>query len=655
MTDAGQREVTGQKNKKCHENGNVNEMKIVALCTSRIYDPQVHDYIEKLNQALESDEYTLMIFTINSDLYWDEKNITAETSVFDIIPYSSAEVIVIMDEKIKCHSVTQKIIDNAKEYDKPVIIVDGKYDGLPNISFDYGAGFENVMDHVFEMRQIRKPHIMAGIPGNPFSDERIDIFKRVIGKHGIEFNESMLSYGLFWANPAIEATEKMIAKGDIPDAMICANDIMAINVCDVLKKNGISVPEDCIVTGFDGYDEVFLTEPRITTAVCTTPELADATADMIRMVEGKGFHNDVKDVSVTPVLIPNESTGAPSFSGYDHSMLGRFNNKFYRHQDEVHIMHEVTTNMQMSRDPSELAAQLKKLIINDQDMVENVSFVLNRRLLDTDNYFFSDKEEKIDPAEYTVVYDPIISPELMELDIEKTMLKSENKRFMEKAEPGFPLIFNAIDYMNKTLGFICFAYDSYDITDYSRTANVSNTVGMGIGGYVNMKYQAHLAEKIDAMYKMDPLTGLYNRIGFNNAFETIRNDKSKFGQPVTVLMSDLDSLKYINDNFGHDEGDNAIATVAKAVLTACPKDSLCVRFGGDELFAVIVGEGDVKQIDGKIQEYLNAYNATSGKKYKVMSSLGSYTTVFDENFDIKDALRSADEQMYELKKERHKQ
>ena len=310
-----------------------NEMKIVALCTSRIYDPQVHDYIEKLNNSLAADDHTLMIFTINSDLYWDENNISAETSVFDIIPYSSAEVIVIMDEKIKCHSVAQKIIDNAEKNDKPVIIVDGKYDGLPSIRFDYGAGFENVLDHAFEMRQIKKPHIMAGIPGNPFSDERIDIFKKVIGKHGIAFDESMISYGLFWARPAIEATEKLIAGGDIPDAMICANDIMAINVCDVLKKNGISVPEDCIVTGFDGYEEVFLTEPRITTAVCTTPELADATADMIRMVEGKGFHNDVKDVSVTPVLIPNESTGAPSFSGYDHSMLGRFNNKIYRHRD----------------------------------------------------------------------------------------------------------------------------------------------------------------------------------------------------------------------------------------------------------------------------------------------------------------------------------
>ena len=86
------------------------DKKIVVLCTSRIYDPQVHDYIELINDDLRTDCHEMMIFTINSDLYWDESNISAETSVYNIIPYESADVLVIMDEKIKCHSVSQKII-----------------------------------------------------------------------------------------------------------------------------------------------------------------------------------------------------------------------------------------------------------------------------------------------------------------------------------------------------------------------------------------------------------------------------------------------------------------------------------------------------------------------------------------------------------------
>ena len=630
------------------------DQRIVALCTSRIYDPQVHDYIEKLNEALRPEGFVLLIFTINSDLYWDENNISAETSVFEIIPYQHVDAVVIMDEKIKCHSVAEKIIDHAKEYDKPVIIVDGEYGDLPNICFDYAAGFKQVVEHVFGMKQIKRPHIMAGIPDNPFSDERIEIFKQYVNTHGYVYDESMLSYGQFWAKPAIDATEKLIASGEIPDAIICANDIMAINVCDVLKKNGFSVPGDCLVSGFDGYEEVFMTEPKITTVSCTTPELAEATIEMIKRVTKGKLQPEDNCIRVVPTLLPNESTGAPAFSGFDSSMLGRFNNKFYRHQDEAHIMHEVTTKMQMSRDPVDMVSHLKKLIINDKNMVEDVSFVLNRRLLDVDNYFFDGKKEKIDPTEFTLVYDPKVAPWLSERHLNQTLLRSENERFRGKIWKGYPLIFNTIDFMDKTLGYICFAYTDYDITDYSRTANISNTIGMGVGGYVNMMYQKRLAERIDSMYKRDPLTGLYNRIGFNNAFEFVKNDKRKFGKPVTVLMSDLDGLKYINDNFGHAEGDNAIATAAEALRASCPEDSLCVRFGGDELFAVILGEYDVAEITDKIVKFLNDYNAESGKEYKVMSSLGSNTMVFNENFDIKDALRLADEQMYNIKKEHHK-
>lgn len=625
--------------------------KIVVLCTSRIYDPQVHDYIEKLNESLRLKGHMLLIFTISSDLYWDDNNISAETSVFDIVPYESASVIVIMDEKIKCHTVSLQIIDNAKKYDTPVIIVDGEYEGLPSLKFDYGAGFEQVVEHIFEMRDVKKPHIMAGIPDNPFSDERIEIFKKVIGRHGIEYKDSMLSYGYFWARPAIEATEKLVASGHIPDVIVCANDIMAINVCDVLLKHGYSIPGDCMVTGFDGYDEVFITTPKITTASCTTPELADATVEMIYKIE-RGEINDDKILAL-PTLMPNESTGAPSFSGYDHSMLARFNNKFYRHQDDVHLMHEVTTRMQMSSDPDEMVSHLKRLIINDQDIVEDVSFILNKRILNTDEYFFKDKKERIRPSDLSLVYNPKAAPWLIEREVEDTLLSPDNERFKEKSLKGYPLIFNTIDYMDKPLGYICFAYNGYDITDYSRTANISNTIGMGVGGFVNMTYQKHLTERIEAMYKMDSLTGLYNRIGFNNAFEAIKNDKEKYGQPVTVIMSDLDGLKYINDNFGHAEGDNAIATSARALKSCCPADSLCVRFGGDELFAVILGEQDTDKIISDIIRFLEDYNATSGKEYRVMGSIGANTAVFDENFNIEKALKKADEQMYELKKVHH--
>ena len=238
--------------------------------------------------------------------------------------------------------------------------------------------------------------------------------------------------------------------------------------------------------------------------------------------------------------------------------------------------------------------------------------------------------------------------------MKKNLMNFENERFVARLEKGYPLIFNSLDFMNSSMGYICYDYTDYDITKYSQTANITNTISIGVGGYINMRYQNRLTERIDNMYKMDPLTGLYNRVGFNNVYERIREKQDMFGQPVTVIMSDLDGLKYINDNFGHAEGDNAIATAAKALKDACPDKAICVRFGGDELFSVIIGECEIEEIIEKIEFLLDEYNQFSNKEYAVLASCGVNTSVFDEDFDIKDALKIADEQMYNIKKAHRK-
>ena len=80
---------------------------------------------------------------------------------------------------------------------------------------------------------------------------------------------------------------------------------------------------------------------------------------------------------------------------------------------------------------------------------------------------------------------------------------------------------------------------------------------------------------------------------------------------MVVIMADLDGLKYINDFFGHEDGDNAIAVCAKALKDSCPPEALCLRFGGDEMLAFICGECDPVAIVNSIADKLDAYNASS--------------------------------------------
>jgi diguanylate cyclase (GGDEF)-like protein len=182
--------------------------------------------------------------------------------------------------------------------------------------------------------------------------------------------------------------------------------------------------------------------------------------------------------------------------------------------------------------------------------------------------------------------------------------------------------------------------------------NITNSLSIGIGGYINLQYQLTLINKMDEMYRHDSLTGLYNRIGFQRRFKILCKKPEYRNLPVTVIMSDLDGLKYINDNFGHAEGDNAISTVARVLNASTPDDALCVRFGGDELFAVIFGVCNPDDIMERINDYLDIYNKTSNKPYKVSSSCGVLTSILNDNFSLTQALKEADEKMYTIKKER---
>ena len=629
----------------------INGKKLVALCTSRIYDPQIHGYIERLNKRLRADNYSLLVFAINSDIYWEEDRPAAEKYVFDLLPYDYLDAVIIMNEKIKSHKIAQKVINASLSHDIPVIIADGNYENVSCINFDYEKGFEQIARHVIETHGVRKPHMMAGQPDNEFSNRRIEVFKKVLSDNGITFNNSMLSYGYFWADPCVEATDELLKRDELPEAIICANDVMAITVSEMLIDAGYRIPEDIIVSGFDGYDEIYFTDPKIASVSCDIILLADSTADaVLESINDRGIHH--KDI--VPVLIPNESCGCPACNQHPKILKNWFRESFARHNDDNRVLKRLGAFMQTSSTIGEMVSHL------DCYKTDNILTAVDRRIFDEESNYFTNEDTDDNPSVFTVIFDSD-HPENFKKDTFKLgysrgkacgniLAPQLRDRILELMESGYPLIFNALDYMGKAFGFVCYYFRDYNISNYTNTMNATNTIGNGIGGYINLRYQRSILEKMDEMYLRDSLTGIYNRIGFRKTFDELIENGTYKDEPVTVIMSDMDGLKYINDNFGHIEGDSAIVTVANALSNSLPEESIPSRIGGDELFAVVFGKTDPNNIIEKINAFLELYNAASGKPYKVSTSCGYIQTTLSEDFDISQALKQADEIMYKEKK-----
>ena len=160
-----------------------------------------------------------------------------------------------------------------------------------------------------------------------------------------------------------------------------------------------------------------------------------------------------------------------------------------------------------------------------------------------------------------------------------------------------------------------------------------------------LKYQHFLQNRIERMYSLDALSGLYNRTAFLKMFEALeKNDKAEV---LTLVMCDLDNLKMINDTYGHAHGDIAIKTVANAFLSSfSPEECICCRYGGDEILALFTKEINDEYIEEKINNYIDEYNMNSNNPYKVSASIGICSS-HDKNFES--MLSFADELMYKKK------
>ena len=163
--------------------------RIVAVCTSRIHDPQTHYFLETLGRKINGQGDRLFIYTINSDFYWNEDTFFADAYLFEQIPYDQIDAIVIMDEKIKSKRVTNEIVRRSADNSVPVLVIDGEHENTASIHFDYKKGFENMVRHVIEYHKVHHPHFMAGFQGDAFSEERLEIFRKVIRENGIEFTD----------------------------------------------------------------------------------------------------------------------------------------------------------------------------------------------------------------------------------------------------------------------------------------------------------------------------------------------------------------------------------------------------------------------------------------------------------------------------------
>lgn len=158
------------------------------------------------------------------------------------------------------------------------------------------------------------------------------------------------------------------------------------------------------------------------------------------------------------------------------------------------------------------------------------------------------------------------------------------------------------------------------------------------------------AEFISKLAYIDGLTGLYNRTSYQEMLGHIENEKIDTG----IIAMDLNNLKYVNDNFGHTNGDNLIMSAAMLIESTFKNidNATCYRIGGDEFCVLIQNKHNLDSCKRGVKMLKQAYekhNKNAAKEFKLVIAMGMAT--YEEGDNLKDKIDLADSNMYENKRQ----
>ncbi len=587
--------------------------------------------------------------------------VKGELNIFELINFDLLDgVIVDSLSLIENNDVTiwnQLLQKLEKECKSPVVSLNLPMGGYFMAESTNDAIFDKIVAHVAEEHGVRDICFLTGFEDSAIAQERLDAFVAAMKKRDLPVRPEWLIYGDFWYNSGTHLAEKLVS-GEVPmpEAVICASDHMAIGLVNHLVKLGVRVPEDIIVTGFEATQEAALNSVSVTSYESNEAKTAADAVDILRGILEPEEKQQPLDVTTKQHIHAGMSCGCePDFI---HSTRAFKDSFYYIYRDNEQDNENIDIGQLMEGYVAEVFTESE----TPQECLHHI-YLNTFYMQPYSKYYLCLKEDWLNPEnvmlsgypdKMKIVVHTTPEPETGFYEDDQSIVfdtKLMLPQMLECVDEPSVYYFSPVHFRDKMLGYSVL---QRKLTEQKKV----NLVYRNWLRHVNTALEMiQMKNKLMLMSVSDEMTGAYNRRGMDIHVDRLLK-QAEPSDKLLVAVADMDGLKYVNDTFGHSEGDYGIKQVHKAMLMSAEPEEICVRAGGDEFYLFGVGqytESDIEKHKEAFYAYLEKINEASGKPYIIGASIGMEIAPINTNLNVEDVIRVADVKMYADKVARKKQ
>ncbi len=629
------------------------KIKNIAVVVAGTDEEYQNTIIKGINACAKDCNVNILCFAAFGGVIANSRYDLGEYNIYNLINYNKLDGIILMTNTICSPKDKKKIISSVKEAGIPAAVFDcDEYPEFYNISIDNTNAMREIVRHVIVEHNAKTINFISGPLSNPEACDRYDAFLEVMADHHLTSDERRIYFGEFRSGDGRKAIETFIKSGlTMPDAIICANDAMALTAINSLERHGYKVPEDIIVTGFDNTYNAQHFCPALTSV---SRPLFDAGYQackiLLRVMDGEVCEKNTA-LSASPVF--SESCGCVHQTGED---IRSYKKSTYKLIDEVRSDISLLNRMTSALAETETVDKVLDEIGRFMDEIECESCAIC--FCAEWQGAFKDSRAGLQPdaLQVTGYTRSMSAPLIWHKGSKITSVKTFNSEdmFPEQLKGGGNIsYFLPLHFRERCLGYYIICNGDFPIKSmlcHSIIMNMSNSVE----NIRKLLHLNHAINELDKLYVVDPLCGIYNRNGFIRAADSMFKKCMNEEKSVLICFIDMDGLKMINDNYGHNEGDFALQRLAGIISDCCSNGLICARFGGDEfiIFGADAHEEDAEILERHFEIRMAEINKILNKPYELAASVGTCVTKLEPDMLLFKLITEADEKMYEQKKKK---